>query len=86
MAMSATQSYPWFHSNKYTADAACEHCNGVVSHEPWCITSNSNVMNAWESVLDPAKLSLHDQLILHALGVAWKVICGGRCQPLPATL
>jgi hypothetical protein len=85
MAMSATQSYPWFHSNRYTADAVCEHCEGVVRHEPWCITRNPNVMNAWEAVLDPAKLGLHDQLILHALGVAWKAICGGTSQALPAT-
>jgi hypothetical protein len=85
MAMSATHSYPWFHSNQYTADAACEHCDGIVRHEPWCITQNLNVMNAWEPVLDPAKLSLHDQLILHALGVAWKAICGGTCNALPAT-
>lgn len=84
MAMSATQSYPWFQSNRYAA-APCEHCEGVVRHEPWCITRNPNVMHAWESVMDPAKLSLHDQLILHALGVAWKAICGGTCKPQPAT-
>lgn len=85
MAMSTTQSNPMFHSNRYTADASCEHCEGVLRHEAWCITRNSNVMNAWDSVLDPAKLSLHDQLILHALGVAWRVLCDGACKALPAT-
>ena len=85
MAMSATQSYPWFHSNRFTAEAACEHCEGIVRHEPWCITRNPQVMNAWESVLDPAKLSVHDHLILHALGVAWNKICKANCQAQPAT-
>ena len=85
MAMSATQSYPWFHSNRYTAEAACEHCAGTVHHEPWCITRNPHVMNAWEAVQDPVKLSVHDQLILHALGAAWTKICQSICKTQPAT-
>ena len=82
--MSATQSYPWFHSNRYTAEVACEHCEGVVGHRPWCITQNQHVLNAWESVADPAKLSLHDRLILHALGVDWIGRCRGECKTQPS--
>jgi len=71
----------WYHSNKYTAEAACEHCDGVVYHEPWCITSNRNVAYAYEAVIDAGKLSIEDEIILHALGVAWKQNpCDGSCR------
>jgi hypothetical protein len=61
-----------FHSNRYYAEAACEHCAGVIRHEPWCITRNQLVYYAYETALDPGKLTLSDQLILHALGVSWR--------------
>ena len=32
--MPTQQAKTWHHSNKYSADAACEHCEGVVRHEP----------------------------------------------------
>ena len=69
--MTATQSHSWFDSNQYTADLACEYCQGSARHEFWCITQNLEVLSAWQAVLNPANLSLHDELILHALGVAW---------------
>jgi hypothetical protein len=56
---------------KYSAASSCEHCDGVIRHEPWCVTVNESVLYAYEVVLDPGKLTLEDQLILHALGVAW---------------
>ena len=62
----------WHHENQYTADSACSHCSGVVSHEPWCSTKNSNVRYAFQAVLYPDCLTIHDGLILHALGVAWE--------------
>lgn len=31
---------PIYHSNKYAADAACHHCDGVVRHERWCFYTN----------------------------------------------
>ena len=58
-------------SNQYSADSACVHCDGVIRHESWCATENANVHYAFQAVLDPYKLSLGDQLILHALGVVW---------------
>lgn len=61
----------WQHSNKYNAEAACEHCQGVVHHEPWCITRSKDVLYAYESVMDADKLTAGDRLILHALGVSW---------------
>lgn len=61
----------WRHSNKYNAAAACEHCGGVVRHEPWCITRSATVLYAYEAVLDGERLTVQDQLILHALGVSW---------------
>jgi hypothetical protein len=79
--MSVIESKPWFHSNRYAADTACEHCGGIVRHEPWCINQNSHVLKAWEAVRDADSLDLHDHLILHALGVAWKNPCAGNCKP-----
>jgi hypothetical protein len=71
--MSRTIETPnWYHTNKYTADAECAHCGGVVRHEEWCITANRQVAYAYEVLLDAGKLSIEDELILHALGVAWK--------------
>jgi hypothetical protein len=62
----------WHHENQYTADSACSHCSGVVSHEPWCSTKNLNVRYAFQAVLYPDCLTIQDGLILHALGVAWE--------------
>ena len=62
---------PLSHSNKYSADSACGHCDGVLRHEPWCVTQNASVLYAHQVISDPSHLSRGDQLILHALGVAW---------------
>jgi hypothetical protein len=71
--MPVTQSHAWFDSNQYSASAlACEYCQASPGHERWCITQNLRVQEAWQPVLDPAKLSFQDRLILHALGVAWR--------------
>jgi len=79
--MSAQQATIWHHSNKYSAEAACEHCQGVVRHEPWCITRSEAVLYVYEAVLDAEKLTLGDKLILHALGAAWtNTECRGKCQ------
>jgi len=80
MIMPVAQSQAWFHSNRYSAEATCDFCNAVVRHESWCITRNPQVLNAWKAVLDATKLDLHDQLILHALGVSWKDICAKISQ------
>ena len=61
----------WYHSNKYTAASACEHCGGVVHHAAWCITCNRAVAYAYAAVLDAGTLTEEDRLILHALGVLW---------------
>ena len=62
---------PLSHSNKYSADSACGHCDGVLRHESWCITQNASVQYAYQVISDPSHLSLVDHLILHALGAAW---------------
>jgi hypothetical protein len=62
---------PLRHSNQYSADSACVHCDGVIRHESWCATQNANVHYAFQAVFDPGKLTLGDVLILHALGVVW---------------
>jgi hypothetical protein len=67
-----------FHSNRYHAEATCEHCAGVIRHEDCCITRNPHVFYAYEVVVDPGKLQLGDRLILHALGVIWTP---GECRP-----
>ncbi len=70
----------WYHANKYAEDSACEHCGGIIRHERWCITRNALVAYAYAAVLDPAKLSVGDKLILHALGVAWEKVCQATCR------
>ena len=71
----------WYHSNQHTADSACPHCEGVVGHESWCITDNRTVAYAYQVAVDADKLSVPDQIILHALGVAWKQnACDGPAQ------
>jgi beta-galactosidase GanA len=67
----------WHVSNKYSADVACEHCEGVVRHETWCITRSREVLYAYGAVLDARTLSAGDELILHALGVKW---CDNKCK------
>ena len=69
--MSAVSSPKWYHTNKYTAEAACEECGGVVRHAYWCAVCNPAVAYAYEIVRNGSKLTIEDQLILHALGVAW---------------
>jgi hypothetical protein len=69
--MPAQSQIPLSHSNQYSADSACEHCDGVIRHESWCLTQNATVQYAYQAVSDPDRLSLGDHLILHALGAAW---------------
>lgn len=77
-------STTWYHSNRYNAQAACEHCEGVVRHEP-CISIDPIVYYAYE-VFDPSKLTLADSLILHALGATWEsTTCQGNCEIAVAT-
>lgn len=60
-----------YHTNKYNADSACDHCQGVTRHEEWCGRANAGLVEFDEAIQDPSKLSLLDTLILHALGVRW---------------
>jgi len=70
----------WYHNNKYSADGACNHCGGVIRHEPWCITCNRAVAYAYGAVLNADRLNVEDRLILHALGAAWvQNTCDGSC-------
>jgi hypothetical protein len=74
----------WQHSNKYSADSACLHCGGVIRHTSWCVRQNPGVRYAYQAVLGATELTVQDQLILHALGVAWTATdaplkCSGAC-------
>ncbi len=83
--MPASPIASWYHSNRYTAQSACEHCAGVVRHERWCITCNAAVRYAYGIILEPGKMTLSDRLILHALGAAWVANpCTGACKPSSA--
>jgi hypothetical protein len=62
---------PLRHSNRYSLESACMHCDGIIRHESWCVTQSATVRYAFQAALDPSQLSLGDELILHALGVAW---------------
>jgi hypothetical protein len=69
-----------YHCNRYNAQAACEHCEGVIRHEPWCITRDQLVHYAYQIVAEPSRLTLGDSLILHSLGVVWEPKqCKGNC-------
>jgi glycerol-3-phosphate cytidylyltransferase-like family protein len=66
------QNHPaWYHSNRYSAESACQHCDGIVQHEHWCLTLNPVVHYACEIVVYPDKLTIADAIILHSLGVLW---------------
>lgn len=70
-----------FHSNRYNAQAPCRHCDGIIRHEPWCITLHPLVYYAYQIVADPTKLTVADALILHSLGVIWGGKASqGNCQ------
>jgi hypothetical protein len=60
-----------YHSNEYNAQAACEHCDGIISHERWCPTLNPIVSYACKIVVSPGALTIGDAIILHSLGVQW---------------
>jgi len=62
---------PLVFSNRCRADLTCAHCDGVIRHEPWCITQNALVQYAYQVINDPAHMSPGDSLILHALGATW---------------
>ncbi len=77
-----SESVPTFlyHCNRYSAQAACEHCEGIIRHEPWCITRDQLVYYAYQIVADPSALTLGDSLILHSLGAVWgPKQCKGDC-------
>jgi hypothetical protein len=69
--MPVQHQHPSIHSNQYSADSACGHCDGVIRHEPWCITQNASVQYVYQAVSGTGELDPGDHLILHALGVAW---------------
>ncbi len=73
----------WYHCNQYSADSACEHCGGVIRHEPWCVRRNTAVSYAYAAARNNAELTLEDQLILHALGVTWAPGEPARAPALP---
>lgn len=61
----------WRHSNCYHAAAACENCQGIVRHEPFCIVVNERVEYAFLSILEPAVMLEADHILLHGMGVTW---------------
>ena len=58
-------------SGRYNAGTACEHCQAIMDHEPWCVTKDPRVCYAYEIVAEASKMTLADTLILHSLGVVW---------------
>jgi hypothetical protein len=71
---------PLRHSNQYSVDSACVHCDGIIRHESWCVTQSGNVCYAFQAVEDASQLSPGDELMLHALGVVW------AAESIPANL
>ncbi len=70
--MFANSATSWYHTNRINAQESCEHCDRLRCHEKWCVVCNPLVRYAYGVVTNPERLSLRDQLILHALGVAWE--------------
>ena len=60
-----------YHSNRFNAEAACDHCQGIIRHERWCIALDAEVNYAYQIVADSSRLTFGDILILHSLGVIW---------------
>jgi glycerol-3-phosphate cytidylyltransferase-like family protein len=60
-----------YHSNRYHAQSACQHCEGVIRHKHWCLALNPIVRYACEIVIHPDRLTIGDAIILHSLGVRW---------------
>lgn len=69
--MSTHQQTESFRSNQLTTGPVCDHCEGVTSHETWCITCNAIVRYAYGAASNSFRLTLGDELSLHALGVEW---------------
>ena len=69
--MQSSSAASWYRDNRFQAQVTCEHCAGVLRHEPWCISLNSSIFYAYQIVADASALTLSDHLILHALGVKW---------------
>lgn len=67
-----------YHSNRYNAQSACQHCEGVIRHERWCLAQNPVVRYACEIVVCPDKLTIGDAIILHSLGVLWAISTAER--------
>jgi glycerol-3-phosphate cytidylyltransferase-like family protein len=61
----------FYHSNRYAALSACQHCEGVIRHERWCLALNFVVRYACEIIVSPDKLTIEDAIILDSLGVLW---------------
>jgi hypothetical protein len=71
--MPAKNKLPLRHCEQYSAESACVYCERFNCHEPWCPKQNATIQYAFRAVLQPDLLNLGDQIILHALGVAWGV-------------
>ena len=65
-----TNNVKWYHANRYNP-LPCEHCEGMIRHEPWCMFVAPAVLYAFEIVDDPNRLTLEGALMLHGMGVAW---------------
>jgi hypothetical protein len=66
----------WFrggNTNQYSLESACDICEGVIRHQPWCIEVNSLVLEAFKAVYDG--LSEADEARLAGWGVLWD----GKC-------
>jgi glycerol-3-phosphate cytidylyltransferase-like family protein len=61
----------FYHNNRYAALSACQHCEGVIRHERWCLALNPVVCYACEIIVSPDKLTIGDAIILDSLGVLW---------------
>jgi hypothetical protein len=48
----------WYHSNRYHAQAACEHCEGIIRHERWCITLDAAVYYAFQVGCGPEQIDV----------------------------
>jgi hypothetical protein len=69
--MSTRQQTEPTRSNQYSAGPVCDYCAGVTRHEKWCVTCNAIVRYAYGAIAEGGRLTLGDELSLHALGVEW---------------
>ena len=75
--MPVQEHFPSSHS-EYSADTPCGHCDGIIHHEPWCITQNASVQYAYQAVSGTGELNPGESTARTAVFFARERISAGE--------